>query len=765
MKDKAFSRTMCALFLLLAVSGLANCGGNSSKVQLPPPPPPNLIPAIASISPTTAIVGSANFTLTLTGSNFEVNPSVTWQGVFNTATPLSTTFVNSTTITAAVPSSLVSNAGSTSVFVTNSGGQTSNSVGFSVNFSVPSVSSIAPASAQAGAAPLVLKVNGSGFFPQSVVQVNGNAQATNFISGAQVTAAIAASTLASAATLNVSVMNPTPGGGTSSTSPFTVTPFSSNPAPAIASTSDQSVGAGWPGFPLTINGTGFVAGTTSQWNGLNRPTTVLSDTLLTSAIQASDLASAGAAQIGVVNVSPGGGTSNTFSFTVTAVSAGAIGVIERSSIATDLTQGDLGSEQVSISSDGRFVAFSSDATTLVPNDTNGFTDVFLRDTCVGAAAGCLPSVIRLSVATDGTQSDGISSQPAISANDRYVAFVSSADNLVPGDTNQFDDVFVRDTCFGAPAGCVVSTTRVSLLSNGSQILLENEEPAISADGRFVAFASGMTDFYYGANFNVFVRDTCAGAPAGCNPSTTLISALPNGQAGSIDSEIPVISSDGRFVAFESADQMVSADPDQAFEVFLRDTCVGAPAGCSPSTILVSQGDAGSQSANGAFASSISGTGRFVIFDTLNSGGGPASVFVRDTCTGAPAGCSASTTLVSSGTGGAVAAADSRGGSLSADGRFVAFESDASNLVSGDTNKATDVFVRDTCVGAAAGCTPSTTLLSITREGVQGNGRSFSPVISGDGQFVAFISSASNLAPGDTNKSDDVFLSRTGFTGP
>ncbi|HXN98980.1 MAG TPA: hypothetical protein VN881_07895, partial [Candidatus Acidoferrales bacterium] len=545
----------------------------------------------------------------------------------------------------------------------------------------------------------------------------------------------------------------------------TVTPFSSNPAPAIASTSDQSVGAGWPGFPLTINGTGFVAGTTSQWNGLNRPTTVLSDTLLTSAIQASDLASPGAAQIGVVNVSPGGGTSNTFNFTVTAVPAGAIGVIERSSIATDLTQGDLGSEQVSIGGDGRFVAFSSDATTLVPNDTNGFTDIFLRDTCVGAAAGCLPSVIRLSVATDGTQSDGISSQPAISANGRYVAFVSDADNLVAGDTNQFDDVFVRDTCFGAPSGCVVSTTRVSLNTDGSQILLENEEPAISADGRFVAFASGMSSFYYGANFDVFVRDTCNGAPAGCSPSTTLISALPNGMAGTIDSEIPAISSDGRFVAFESEDQLTSNDTSKAFEVFLRDTCVGAPAGCSPSTTLVSLGDPGSQSANGAFASSISGTGRFVIFDTMNSGGQPASVFVRDTCTGAPAGCSASTTLISVATGGAVAAADSRGGSLSADGRFVAFESDASNLVSGDTNKATDVFVRDTCAGAAAGCTPSTTLLSITREGVQGNGPSFLPVISGDGQFVAFISSASNLAPGDTNKSDDVFLSRTGFTGP
>jgi trimeric autotransporter adhesin len=767
MKGRPFSRTICALYLLFAVSGLVSCGGSTSMEQMPPAPPapPNLTPTITSISPTIAGLGGAPFLLTVNGTNFLAGDSVTWQVASGSQTPLSTTFISHTTITAAVPGYLLSNGGLASVFVSNSSGPPSNSVGFAVNFPVPSISSMAPASVQAGAAPLVLIVNGNGFLSESVVQLNGIAQATNFNGVTQLSVAMTASALSSAATLNVSVSNPTPGGGVSPTSPFTITPLSSNPVPMIASMSDESAGAGWPGFPLTITGTGFVAGTITQWNGLSRPTSVLSDTLLKSVISASDLSSAGAAQIGVFNVSPGGGISNTFNFTIKAVSPGAVGVIERSSIASDLTEANLGSEQASISGDGRFIAFSSDATTLVPNDTNGFTDIFLRDTCLGAAAGCLPSVIRLSVATDGSQSNGISSQPAISANGRYVAFVSDADNLVPGDTNQLDDVFVRDTCFGAPAGCIVSTARVSLLPDGSQSLLENEEPAISADGRFVAFASGMTDFYYGANFNVFVRDTCVGAPAGCKPSTTLISALPNGAAGSIDSEIPAISSDGRYVAFESADQMTSDDTDQVFDVFLRDTCVGAPAGCSPSTILVSLGDAGSQSAKGAYASSISGTGRFVIFDTHNSGVQAASIFVRDTCVGAPAGCSASTTLISVGTAGAAATLDSRGGFLSADGRFVAFESDADNLVSIDTNKSTDVFVRDTCVGAPAGCTPSTILLSQTLNAVQGNAGSFLPVISGDGHFVAFISNASNLAPGDTNGSSDVFLSRTGITVP
>jgi len=762
MKSKSFSRAICTLFLLFEVSGLASCGGSVSNQ--PPPPPPPQTATLTSISPPSATVGSADLPLTLTGTNFLAAATVTWLAADSRQTPLNATLVSSTTITTVVPSSLLSAASSAMVFVTNVGTTRSNAVSFGVNFPVPSVSSIAPASAPAGAAPLVLTVSGSGFFPQSVVQLNGTAQATNFISGTQVTVALTASALASAATLNVSVLNPAPGGGASPTSPFTITPFTSNPVPVIASMSDQSAGASWPGFPLAIQGTGFVAGSVSQWNGLNRPTTVLSDTLLKSAIPASDLSSPGSAQVGVVNASPGGGNSNRLNFTITPIPAGAVGVIERSSIATNLTEGDAGSEQVSISGDGRFVAFSSDATTLVPNDTNGFTDVFLRDTCIGAPAGCVPSVTRVSVATDGTQSNGFSHSPAISANGRYVAFESDADNLVPGDTNQFDDIFVRDTCFGAPAGCVVSTTRVSLLADGSQILLASDEPAISADGRFVAFVSGITDFYYGANFNVFVRDTCAGAPAGCNPTSTLVSALPNGQPGIIDSEFPAISSDGRFVAFQSLDQMSSGDPDQAEEVFLRDTCAGAPAGCNPSTILVSLGDAGSQSAKGASVGSISGTGRFVTFNTA-SFAMPGAVFVRDTCTGAPAGCSASTTLVSVAAGGATASSGSSGGSLSSDGRFVAFQSDADNLVSGDTNKTTDVFVRDTCVGAPAGCTPSTTLLSLTLAGVQGNGPSVTPAISGDARFVAFISSASNLAPGDTNKVDDAFLSRTGFPGP
>ncbi len=752
-----------SFLVTLQLVGLCGCGGDgSSHVQAPPPPPPP--PSIASISPKSATIGASDVTLTVTGSNFAAGDVVAWQLLGNSAN-LSTTVVSNTQLTAIISAALLVSAGSAQISVVASSGA-SNAVNFSVNYPVPTVSSIAPNSAQAGAAPLTLTLNGSSFFPVSGVQWNGSPRATTFVSSTELTAAITIPDLATEGTPKVSVINPTPGGGTSSSTLFTITPFTSNPAPALSSLSDVSTWAGWPGFPLGINGTGFVAGTISQWNGLNRPTTVLSATSLKSGIPAGDLTSPGTAQVVAFNASPGGGTSNSLSFAIKAVPPGAVGVIERSSIADDLTEGDAGSGGVSISGDGRFVAFSSAASNLVPNDTNNFTDVFLRDTCLGASSGCVPSVVRVSVATDGSQANGFSFSPAISANGRYVAFTSDADNLVSGDTNHFPDIFVRDTCFGAPVGCVASTVRVSLNNDGTQILLQNGEPAINADGRFVAFGSGMVDYYYGPSFNIFVRDTCAGVLVGCKPSTTLISALPSGQAGSIDSESPAISSNGRFVAFQSADQMTFDDTDQVGDVFLRDTCIGAPAGCKPSTVLVSIGDDGSQSANGVSRDvSINATGRFVIFNTFNSNGQPSAVFVRDTCVGAPIGCKASTTRVSVASAGAVGTSDSRGGSLSDDGRFIAFESDATNLVSGDTNNATDIFVRDTCVGTPVGCAPSTIRVSVTLDGVQANGSNGGPAISGNGRFVVFGSSASNLAPGDANKADDVFLSRTGFPGP
>ena len=124
------------------------------------------------------------------------------------------------------------------------------------------------------------------------------------------------------------------------------------------------------------------------------------------------------------------------------------GVIERVSVDSAGVQGNDRRFQPSLSADGRFVAFQSIANNLVVGDTNSFDDIFIRDTCVGAPAGCTPSTIRVSVDSAGTQANGGSVRPAISAVGRFVAFESFASNLVMGDTSVFEDVFVRDTCVG-----------------------------------------------------------------------------------------------------------------------------------------------------------------------------------------------------------------------------------------------------------------------------------------------------------------------------
>jgi 6-phosphogluconolactonase (cycloisomerase 2 family) len=227
MKGKTFSRTtICALFLLLAVSGLASCGGNSSKAQLPPPP------TITSISPNSAVAGGAAFTLTINGTNFVASSTVNFVGA-------RTTFVNSAQLTAAIPASSIASAGMSAVTVTNPapGGGTSNAINFTVTSStssVPTINSLFPSCVPAGEQFLnqffnsennQLTVGGLNFGSSSVVRWNGSDRPTTLDPNSQdmiLTAQISASDIASAGTAAVTVFNPAPGGGTSNSLTFTV---------------------------------------------------------------------------------------------------------------------------------------------------------------------------------------------------------------------------------------------------------------------------------------------------------------------------------------------------------------------------------------------------------------------------------------------------------------------------------------------------------------------------------------------------------------
>jgi Tol biopolymer transport system component len=243
----------------------------------------------------------------------------------------------------------------------------------------------------------------------------------------------------------------------------------------------------------------------------------------------------------------------------------------------------------SISSDGRFIAFASDATNLVgPNDTNGVRDVFVRDTVNSTTS-------RVSLHNDGNQRTDPSSAPSISSDGQYVAFQSDS-ALVADDTNGVTDVFVRDT--------VNSTTiRVSLHNGGNQRTDPSSAPSISSDGQYVAFQSdspltandtnGVTD--------VFIRDTV-------NNTTTRVSLHNDGNQRTDPSSAPSISSDGQYVAFQSDSPLTANDTNGVTDVFVRDTT-------GNTTMRASVSTSGMQSSASSLLPSISADGNHISFES------------------------------------------------------------------------------------------------------------------------------------------------------
>ena len=271
----------------------------------------NPTPAITSLSPASAIVGGPAFTLTVNGSGFVSTSTVSFNNVAKV-----TTFVSATQLTASILATDIASTGTPPVTVTSPtpGGGTSNSVTFNVNNPAPAITSIAPTSAILGSGAFTITVNGTGFLASSVVDFNGTARTTTFVSATQLTAAILAGDVNTAGTFPITVVNPTPGGGTSAGVNFTV----NNPAPVITSLSPAGVVSGSGALTLTVNGTGFIASSTVNFNGTARVTTFVSSTQLTAAILAGDVASAGTPPVTVVNLTPGGGTSNAVNFNISA---------------------------------------------------------------------------------------------------------------------------------------------------------------------------------------------------------------------------------------------------------------------------------------------------------------------------------------------------------------------------------------------------------------------------------------------------------------
>lgn len=380
-----------------------------------------------------------------------------------------------------------------------------------------------------------------------------------------------------------------------------------------------------------------------------------------------------------------------------------------------------------LSAQGRFVAFCSYASDLVAGDTNSARDAFVQDRATG-------QITRVSVGSSGNQGNGASicARFAISSDGRRVAFASWTDNLVPGDTNGHGDIFVHDLATG-------QTTLVSLSTGGGQGNAESYYSALSADGGSVAFTSYASNLVPGDTNDwpdIFVHDLATG-------ETACVSVDSSGNPGDLGGLSPTLSSDGRLVAFESfASSLVPGDTNGHEDIFVRDRRTWL-------TRRVSVDSNGHQATGDSRDASISADGRFVAFTSeaadLVAGdtNGVDDIFVHDLRTG-------HTVRVSVDSSGIQANLDSHESSISADGRWVAFVSLASDLVAGDTNGARDMFVHDLRTGR-------TTLASASSSGQQGNSDSWPGSISPDGGYVAFCSSATNLVSGDDNDRDDVFV--------
>jgi len=779
------------VFLVSIFGVVAGCGDDDNNRSKNP------VPVLTSVSPTAAAAGGAGFTLTTNGTGFVSGSVVHWNGATRT-----TTFVSGTQLTAAIPTSDIASAGTAQVTVVSPtpGGGTSSPVAFTIENPapgnpVPVVTSLSPAKALAGGAAFELTVNGSAFVTGATVHWNGTPRATTFVSSTALRAAIAAADVATAGSVPVTVVNPGPGGGTSAAIAFAIDPVA--PLLAISRLEPPGVVAGHPAFDLVVTGTGFVQGATVQWNGANRATTFVSTTQVKVVIAAVDVASPISVPVTVTNPVPTGGTSNAFIFVVTTPPMP--GVPVPITVAPDGSPPNGPSVNGGLSFLGRHAVFASQASNLVPDDTNGAWDVFVRDTCMDywtgdLLDGCTPKTTRISVAPDGSQADGDSGSTvtgragslAVSFDGRYVAFVSSATNLVAGDTNGVDDVFVRDTClddrFGAIGGCTPGTVRVSLRDDGSQSASAASSPAIGVDGGHVVFVSADPSIVTGDGngvADVFLRDVCPSAISGCTPGTRRISVAQGGADANGVSGSPVFT--GRYVAFESAaTNLVAGDSNSAVDVFMRDTCIGADSACSPSIERISLGNDGAE-ANGASSEPLVGLpmgsmsgydyhGRFVVFASsatnLVAGdtNGVADVFMRDTCRGRP-GCVPSTQRISlTSTGQQILGQPSgQPGHMRWDGEVVIFVSAADGVVPGDTNGVEDVFIRGVCHDTT-NCVTTTTRLSVGEQGVQGNGASFAPRGNHDAgtgpDWATFVSTATNFWPGSVPSPYDGAIFRT-----
>jgi Tol biopolymer transport system component len=339
------------------------------------------------------------------------------------------------------------------------------------------------------------------------------------------------------------------------------------------------------------------------------------------------------------------------------------------SVSSQGDQGDGEPSRPSISSDGRYVVFSSDATNLIPGDVNGTSDVFLHDRYKRETE-------LISISSNGEQgnTNSFTRRPSISADGRYVVFFSNSSNLVMEDTNEASDVFIHDRQSG-------ETILISRSLSGEPANSDSVYPTISADGHYIAFHSDASNLVAGDTnevSDVFLHKLDTGETRRVSVSSTRVQ-------GNRESDLSAISADGRYVAFSSfASNLVPSDTNNTADIFIHDQITGQ-------TSRVSINSSGDQAHSLSDVPSLSADGRYIAFysyadnlvvDDTNSF---TDVFRHDSQTGETIRISVNSTNEQSNY-------DSLCSAISSDGQVLAFYSYANNLVPGDTNNQPDVFV-------------------------------------------------------------------------
>lgn len=383
------------------------------------------------------------------------------------------------------------------------------------------------------------------------------------------------------------------------------------------------------------------------------------------------------------------------------------------------------SSGISFSNNGRYVAFGSLSNNLVKNDNNGFFDCFLLDQLTH-------HIDIVNIAWNGEQANFVSGSVRVSDNGRYAIFYSWADNLVLDDTNDWSDIFVRDRLSG-------DVTRASVASDGTEGNGAAADFDITPDCRFIAFgshASNMVKNDTNGWPDVFVHDMVT-------RETVRVSVSSTGEQGDYPSGNHAISADGRFVAFMSqARNLVDNDTNNREDVFVHDSWTGETEIVS----ISSNGEYGNGS-SGWNGVAMSADGRYVCFGSSSTNlvegdtNLDSDVFVHDRWIGR-------TDRVSISTDGQQGSGDMA--DISDDGRYVTFFSTATTFDQNDNNGVGDIYVHDRLMR-------TTKLVSKSRDGEVGNMVSAWPSISGNGRFIGFESEATNLVYNDTNGRRDVFV--------